>query len=406
MAIFRKQRFSGLTRWLVIGALAVFLVLFALALWFSRHQIFQSFLDPGEPFQTYTPPEAPDYADAASWYLRPAADPESEEPAVFYVHGTTFNGGSDWNAPLGDEDAADRVLQSEIPNYAGPFREIGPLYAPRYRQAALYTFMNNREDSVLAREYAAVDVRRAFNAFLSDIGDERAFLIAGDGQGGLHALHVVMARIAASEDLRARMIAAYLVETPVALEVFTDVLADIPPCAEPDSVRCVVAYASARADEESRIRILTERSQTWTPAGRLALTQGRGLVCVNPILGARSTDFAPARLHRGGAAADGVEGDTLPPIQTGQTGAQCVDGVLMTEQPSSPALRRPDRLGETFRTPPYNLFYEDLRLDAAHRAELHAAILAEERLYAPPLEAPQEIEEAPVRPIEGRGRGG
>lgn len=404
MAMFRKRRFSGFARWLLIGALAVFVVLLALAAWISRHQIYQSFLDPGEPWQTYSPPEAPDYAVASAWYLRPQV--EGDGPAVFYVHGTTFPGGSDWNAPLHDDEAAEAVRRVEIPNYAGPFREIGPLYAPAYRQAALYTFMNNREDSVLAREFAAEDVLRAFDTFLADIGEDRPFLVAGSGQGGLHALYVLLQRVAPSDELRARLIAAYLMETPVALELFTDRLAQIPPCATPDSVRCILAYDMSRPEDEDRIRIITERSQTWRPNGRLALTTGRGLLCVNPILGARTLDHAPARLHRGGAAAEGIEGDTLPPVQTGQTGAQCVDGVLMIEQPNSPSLRRPDRLAETFRIPPYNLFYEDLRLDAARRTEILEARLQDERLYAPPLEAPEEIEDAPVRPIEGGARGG
>jgi hypothetical protein len=404
MAIFRKQRFSGLTRWLLISAVAVFVVLLALAIWLSRHQIFQSLLDPGEPFQTYTPPEGANYGDAEGWFLHPSV--EGEEPAVFFVHGTTFNGGSDWNAPLGDADANDGVIHAQIPNFAGPYREVGALFVPRYRQAALYTFMNNREDSVLAREFAAQDVLAAFDAFLADIGEDRPFLIAGVGQGGLHATYVLMERVAPSEELRRRLIAAYLMETPVALELFSDRLAALPPCQTPESIRCVIAYSSARPEEDSRLRIITERSQTWSPDGQLDLTLGRGLLCVNPILGARSVDFAPARLHRGGAAAEGIEGDTLPPIQTGQTGAQCVDGVLMTEQPNSPALRRPDRLGETFRLPPFNLFYEDLRLDAARRTAILVETLTNERLYAPPLEAPEEIDDAPVRPIEGRGRGG
>lgn len=404
MAMFRKQRFTGLTKWVAIAAAVLFAILLVLAIWFSRHQIFQSLLDPGEPFQTYTPPAEPDYADAAAWYARPALG--DDEAAVFFVHGTTFNGGSDWNAPIDDEDAARGVTETQIPNFAGPFREVGPVFVPRYRQAALYTFMNNREDSVLAREFAAEDVLRAFDAFLAAIGTERPFLIAGAGQGGLHAAHILTQRVAASDDLRSRLIAAYLIETPVALELFSERLAALPPCGRPESVRCVVAYASARAEEDSRIRIITERSQTWSPGGQLDLTLGRGLLCVNPILGARSVDFAPARLHRGGAAAEGIEGGTLPPIQTGQTGAQCVDGVLMTEQPNSPALRRPDRLGETFRIPPFNLFYEDLRLDSAQRAQRLAETLEQERLYAPPLDAPEEVEDAPVRPIEGRGRGG
>ncbi|HAQ33757.1 MAG: hypothetical protein CMF74_04390 [Maricaulis sp.] len=399
MAMFRKRRLSGLARWLILGAIVLFAILFALAAWISRHQIYQSFLDPGEPFQTYSPPAEPNYADADAWHLVPA--PSGEEPAVFFVHGTTFAGGSEWNAPIDDADAAEAVTGVEIPNYAGPFREIGPVFAPRYRQAALYTFMNNREDSVLARELAAADVLNAFDAFLLRIGEDRPFVIAGAGQGGIHALHVLTRRVAPSDDLRSRLIAAYLMETPVALELFTERLASLPPCQTPESIRCVLAYDSARPEEADRIRIITERSQTWSPNGRLALTLGRGLLCVNPILGAVSTDFAPARLHRGGAVAEGIEEDTLPPILTGQTGAQCVDGVLMTEQPSSPSLRRPDRLGETFRIPPFNLFYEDLRFDAAHRTERLIATLSEERLYAPPFDAPEEVDDAPVRPVEG-----
>lgn len=399
MAMFRKRRLSGLARWLILGAIVLFAILFALAAWISRHQIYQSFLDPGEPFQTYSPPAEPDYAEADAWHLAPS--PSGEEPAVFFVHGTTFAGGSEWNAPIDDADAAEAVTGVEIPNYAGPFREIGAVFAPRYRQAALYTFMNNREDSVLARELAAEDVLNAFDAFLLRIGEDRPFVIAGAGQGGIHALHVLSRRVAPSDDLRSRLIAAYLMETPVALELFTERLASLPPCQTPESIRCVLAYDSARPEEADRIRIITERSQTWSPNGRLALTLGRGLLCVNPILGAVSTDFAPARLHRGGAVAAGIEEDTLPPILTGQTGAQCVDGVLMTEQPSSPSLRRPDRLGETFRIPPFNLFYEDLRFDAAHRTERLIATLSEERLYAPPFDAPEEVDDAPVRPVEG-----
>ena len=59
-----------------------------------------------------------------------------------------------------------------------------------------------------AREFAAQDVLAAFDAFLSDIGEDRPFLIAGVGQGGLHAAYVLLERVAPSEDLRQRLIAA------------------------------------------------------------------------------------------------------------------------------------------------------------------------------------------------------
>jgi hypothetical protein len=65
------------------------------------------------------------------------------------------------------------------------------LYAPRYRQASLYTFMNNREDSVQARELAQMDIQRAFTQFLRETDPEQPFFIVGVGQGGAIALDVL-----------------------------------------------------------------------------------------------------------------------------------------------------------------------------------------------------------------------
>ncbi|MFT6662602.1 MAG: hypothetical protein ACJA0K_002611, partial [Maricaulis maris] len=65
-------------------------------------------------------------------------------------------------------------------------------------------------------------------------------------------------------------------------------------------------------------------------------------------------------------------------------------------------LQRPHRLAEDFREPPFNLFYEDLRLDVAQRTFALTSILHEERRWAPPLGPVEEIEEAPVVPIPDR----
>lgn len=390
--------------WTIVSAAGAFLVLVAIAAWVLRDQIYQSFLDPGEPYQTYSVPAAPDYSNSASWYARPPTT--AEGPAIFFAHGTTYPGGSDWNAGIDSEEPANLVMEEQLPNFAAPFSGLGQLYAPRYRQAALYTFMNRREDGVAARMTATRDVRAAFREFLSQTGDETPFILAGVGQGGMHALAVLIEDIAPDEEIRRRLVAAYIQESQVPLDLLQGALSDIPACDTPETIRCLHSYVSSLSDNNDRIRILTEVGLVWQPGGGYDYVEGRGLLCVNPILGARTTDYAPARLHRGGAQASGFREGANPAALPAQTGAQCIDGVLMTELPRSRSLHRPGRLAEDYRLPPYNLFYEDLRADATHRLELFLPVFEEENTLAPPLGLPEEIEDAPVTPIPDRAGGG
>lgn len=386
--------------WMITTAIAGFLILVALAAWVLRDQIYQSLLDPGEPYQTYILPEAPDYNDVGSWYARPAT--LSDQPAVFFIHGTTYPGGSDWNAAINAEEPANLVIEEQLPNFAAPFSSVGAIYAPRYRQASLYTFMNLREDGVAARLTATADVRAAFAAFLTTIGEDRPFMIAGVGQGGLHGLAVLTEDIAPYPAVRRHLIAAYILEYPLPLDLLQGPLAEIPACERPADYRCAYSYVSAISENEDRIRYLTERTMTWATGGTLERVDGRGLLCINPILGARTTDYAPARMHRGGAQASGFREGANPAALPAQTGAQCTDGVLMTEPPRSRTLHRPGRLTEYFRLPPFNLFYEDLRTDAEQRLATFLPVFEAENQLAPPLEQPEEIEDVPFRPIPDR----
>ena len=390
-----------IARWMIAAGAGGLVVLIALASWFQRDQIFQNFQDPGEPFQTYTPPPEADYSSAAGWYVRDSFS-SAGEPAIFFVHSTTYSGGSNWNAQLDKASAVDAVTRTVLPNYAAPFAHSGALFAPRYRQAALYAFMNNREDSVLARRFAFADVEHAFDAFLDQAGDERPIIMVGIGQGGFHVLGLLIDRVAQNPDVRSRLVAAYIIESPVPLNLFNGPLQTIPPCDTPDDVRCIVAYSYASMNEEARIRIVTERAMSWTPEGEIAFVDGRGLLCVNPILSARTSDYASARLHRGGVAAEGIPRDATPAPVPGQTSAQCADGILFVDEPHYADLRRPHRLAEDYRVPPFNLFYEDLRLDAARRSLNLATLLQEERRWAPALTGVEDVEDAPVVPIPDR----
>lgn len=391
-------------RWTLIVGVAGFVGLLALGAVVLRDQIFQTFLDPGVPYQTYQKPPAPDYTQEAAWLSRPALRFGDEEgaPAVFFVHPTTYDGGAHWNAPFDRPQEVDELRRIVLPNYAAPFlsNEID-LYAPHYRQAALYAFMNNREDSVQARLLAQADVQAAFAQFLRESDPEQPFFLVGVDQGAAIALAILMDQIAPDAGLRARLAAAYLIDAPVPLDLLAGPLMDIPVCAQPDSVRCLVSWNAARADEHERVAAITERSLALDGVGALEPTLDRGLVCVNPVLWTAGEDFAPARLHQGGAAAEGLSLTDAPSPMPSQTATQCQDGVLIIDRPRAEPLRRPGRLSEDRRFRPANLFYMDMRTNAAARLAAIEAILAEEARYAPPLDAPVEVETAPVRPIDG-----
>ncbi|WP_421791645.1 DUF3089 domain-containing protein [Hyphobacterium sp.] len=379
-------------------------MLLALASWVLRDQIYQSFLDPGEPYQTYIPPEAPDYRQSSAWYVLPES-PDAR-PALFFIHGTTYSGGSHWNTPLDAEQPSLDAIEIQIPNFAAPFGDAAQIFAPRYRQAALYVFSNLREDGVAARQTASEDVQLAFQDFLERIGEDRPFIISGVGQGGLHASILIAEVIARDEALRRRMVTAYVQESPLPLDLFEGPLSEIPPCETPEDFRCVHSFVSALSDNDDRIRILTERSLVWSPDGGFSLIDGRRVLCVNPILGARTTDYAPARLHLGGAQASGFREGAAPAALPAQTGAQCTDGVLMIEEPRSRSLHRPGRLMENYQLPPFNLFYEDLRADIARRTQAFMPVFEAENQMAPPLQAPEDVEDAPITPIPDRAGGG
>ena len=158
---------------------------------FYSDDIFQSFQDPGEPFQTYQKPMAPDYNQASAWIALPdlEADP-FEDPTqgdVFVIVPSVYRGGQHWNLPMDDEKRRNKLQRIVRPNYVAPYGSAGRLFAPYYRQASLYTFMTNREDARRAQDFAYQDVKRAFAYFLEQSPPERPIIVAGHGQGATHA---------------------------------------------------------------------------------------------------------------------------------------------------------------------------------------------------------------------------
>lgn len=387
------------------GLIATLIIAGALA-WFYRDDIFQTIQDPRQPFQTYNPPEAPDYALAESWLSQPdlAVDPFtlSEQGDVFVIVPSVYRGGEHYVLPSDDLRRKSKLERIVRPNYVTPYGDAGRLFAPFYRQASLYSYMETREDARLAQDFAYQDVRRAFEVFLTQSPPERPLVLVGHNQGAAHLIRLLQDYFANNPQLSARLAVAYIIDYPVPLDLFGSAFGMLDPCESAEDTGCVAAFGAFMPGEHVIAERFTERLLVHD-GNRFESVNGRILLCINPLTWSRAEDYAPERLHLGGVAAEGLEPDIRPAARPNQVGAQCQDGILLVDKPRSRSLRRPMQIGAKFRTLPSNLFYEDLKQNAVTRVQ---TLIASGTL---PKRAPVmdgfdliEVEDSPVVPATDR----
>ena len=353
------------------GVLLAALVL-AICGYVWRAEIWRTTLDPKQPFPTYRPPPAPDYAHAQGWALRPAdplhptaADPPAE---VFFLHSTLYAGGRDWNGPIQDRSSQAMLERIVLPNYAGPFQRVGRVWAPRYRAASLFAYMTLRDDARDARRFPYRDVRAAFDAMLAQVPSDRPIVIAGVGQGGQMALRLLQERVERDPALVRRIAGVYLMDTVAPVDALP-AHGPLSPCLRREQAGCTVAWASVRSDDPGRARRRLARALSWTPDGRLVDLQGRATVCVNPLTGGVERPAASARDSRGAANATGLEWGARPAFLAHEVSASCEAGLLRISPTLAPSLQRSGGWLSHRRLAPFDLFYADLEADAAARVQ-------------------------------------
>lgn len=355
----------------MIIAIVCAVILAAIAIFFYRDDIFQSLQDPGVPFQTYEKPPAPDYTLGSSWLSRPDISTDSflaKAPGdAFVVVPGVYRGGKHWVLPVDVDRRRERLQNIVRPNYVAPYAHAGRTFAPYYRHAAMYSYMTNREDARRARNFAYQDVKRAFQQFLKDSPPERPIILAGHGQGADHVTRLLQDFF--QGDLKDRLTAAYVIDHPLPEALFEGPLSTITPCETAVDVGCIIAYGSFMPSDKRNAERFSTRALVFNGAEYMTIN-GAKTLCTNPLLWARSEDYAVPRLHKGGMAAVGLGPESLPPPLPKQTGAQCEDGLLLVDKPRSRSLRRPLGIGARFWTLPSNLFFEDLRLNARERTDV------------------------------------
>jgi hypothetical protein len=324
---------------------------------------------------------APDYAQADAWAARPgkesfatfvpegvANDPGARAVDVFFVHPTGYLNGGDWNSPLNANSRTEENTKWMMANQASAFNSCCNVYAPRYREASIFRYLDAPPDlAQKSMDFAYADVVRAFEHFIASDNQGRPFIIASHSQGTSHAFRLIAEKIDGT-DLAGRMVAAYLIGSQVT-NAEADALKTVHVCTSESQTGCIVHWA------------------TWGEGHGAPDDQLDKLVCVNPLTWARDGGRAAAELHKGGVAASGqfsgkVWGDDAPqgveflpltaPMKA-RTWAECRRGLLVVADQSGGPLASLAFGPKNYHGLDYPLFHMDIRENAKVRVGAYLA---------------------------------
>lgn len=373
----------------MLTGLAITLAVICAGVYLFRDAIFRSLIQPGQVGVADSAPQSP------KWLVRPETPPPGawETPwgvDVFFVHQTTaiWPNGS-WNAST-ETTGEDKPTQRALALYAGALKTAGPIYAPDYRQAVLEAMLKSGPEAKAALDLAYADVLAAFDAYIETDNRQRAVILVGVGQGGLHVARLLSDRFS-DGFLRQRLGAAYMIETAI-----SEASLPIPVCDSRNETGCAISWLSDTGAGAHPADIPIWTGRTYQPLG------SNTPVCVNPLSWRRDADLAPAPDHIGGVARFDEAGN--PVLLRQMVSARCTDGQLDLIDVKNSALRRSALWGWGQHVVPanFNLFYGDLAENIAERARAISAQLDETGPKpAKPLPPVRMLEEAPIHRNDG-----
>ena len=308
-------------------------------------------LEPDTSFAASTPPEAPDYANELHWAALPwrkdnadltpegVADAQaSAQVDVFFIHPTTYYTSAGWNQPLDHPQANEFTDEQVLPNQAGVFNSCCRVFAPRYRQATLYSFFDEGADGAAAIDFAYEDIKAAFEHYLRAYSDGRPFIIAGHSQGALHADRLLRDYVAGT-DLASRLVAAY----PVGFNVST--ANGIAVCNDPLQTGCQVGWNTMQQGVARRGAKADD-------------------ICVNPLTWSAGEAHAPHDANLGAVSfASGAK------VEAGAADARCNLGTLEVSEVRSENYPTESFGNGNYHIYDFSLFHMNIRTNARQRAD-------------------------------------
>lgn len=382
----RVKGISAMRRVLyAVAGVVLFIAAALAAIWFSgaTPAVIAWLFAPHHGWDLSRKAPAPDYADASSWAALPSkpglsgrvpagvAPPPKDPPVdVFFIHPTGYTSGAEWNSPLDPDSKTEENTQWMMANQASAFNGCCAIYAPRYREATIYRYIDaSPEIFRKSGDFAYADVDRAFTYFLDHYSKGRPFIVASHSQGTEHGFNLIKRRIDGTP-LAQRLVAAYLIGGSIT-DKAVDALKTVHACVSATDLHCVIHWATYAAGSHP------VRSDTPDK-----------VLCINPLTWRRDGGVAPAKLNKGAAPISGrfqfdfwtdrATHMAFPPPSAplaGHTSAECRGGLLFaSDQRGTPFARF--ALGINYHGLDYPLFAMDIRENAQARVAAYLAAVA------------------------------
>ena len=306
-----------------------------------------------EAFESFKPPAAPDFWNTKMWICLPekkdAADilpgnsglkdeQDIAKADVFFIHTTTCVTLNKWNASLKNSilnKRTDGLIKYQVSAFNGSCK----VYAPRYRQAVLYSFFDSTGSGKKAISLAYEDVKAAFEYYLKNYNKGRPIIIAGHSQGAKHGIRLLKEFFDGME-LQKQLVTAYFPGMPVLPGAYSS----IEPCNSPEETNCFNVWNTAE----------------WGSATTGLAAYFKGSICTNPLNWKTDTSYVSATNNLGGVD------EFFNAVDKNICDAKCHEGLLWVHEPRAHGYQN---FLWSYHLMDINLFYMNLRANVKQRID-------------------------------------
>mmetsp|Transcript_12978 Transcript_12978/g.21017 ORF Transcript_12978/g.21017 Transcript_12978/m.21017 type:complete len:443 (-) Transcript_12978:463-1791(-) len=340
-----------------------------------------------------------DYSNEKYWSMLPGRDDTSQAVSnslktcedvglcgkadAFYLHPTTWYTSKSWNAPAYHPVTGYLSDEAIGPQQAGVFNVVGRVFAPRYRQMAAASFLQDEgfkhPDAERSLKVAYEDVRAAFRYYLDHYWDrERGIILAGHSQGSLLAEKLIH-EFFDGLPLQRYLIAAYLPGWTIYRDRYIgDRELGVSLCEDENSIGCVISWRTfGTGGDPTAFLHVPPRKKGDIP------------VCVNPLNFKLDGGYVGADQNLGGldlmhpmtmwSYITGIKSPrervVVPDITSKLTDAECIGGHLYITPPSRfglgwfawPVWHFATFPGRNYHPYDYNMFFHNIRANVVTR---------------------------------------
>ena len=286
----------------------------------------------------------PDKKDGADEVPEESGLKDSQSDAktdVFFIHPTTYLYGKLWNADIESESLNERTDKGTIRHQASVFNSSAKVYAPRYRQAVLQSFLEESENAESAVDFAYQDIKSAFDYYLKNYNKGRPFILAGHSQGARHSARLLKEVITKDSGILKKLVSAYAVGMP-----YSEEDAGLRACENEADTGCLINWNTYLYGERpSRLKEKFSKS-----------------LCINPLTWKKNEEPASSQLNRGSTD------NSFRKIYPENTDAKCNNGILWVHKPVNGKYTVLEK-GKNYHVADYSFFYMNIRENAEKRSE-------------------------------------